>query len=355
MTGASELEPRRSPFDERAGNERDQVLDGLRAIAVLAVIAGHAVNFRFAAESERYFASFRHLFGSAAVTGVEIFFLISGYVITRLLLREIQRSGSISFKGFYFRRTMRIFPPFGIYLLTIVVLSQSGYIDTKPADILSAALFTCNTGLFDCSWFVGHSWSLAVEEQFYLVWPLLLSLTPRRYVLPLLIALAAALIGISALRGEVAFANETSFLYIVIGALTACSLSLQRVIVSHVKSVVWLATAAMFIVASLYAPDDVLRITKPFLLATLVFGAGNVRMVGGLLKTWPFQTVGLCSYSVYLWQELFLAGPNAYLASTPPPLWLLPLVVWLSWRYVEKWGIASGRALSRRQTVLSEA
>jgi peptidoglycan/LPS O-acetylase OafA/YrhL len=343
-----------SPFDERSGSPRDEVLDGWRAIAVLAVIAGHAINFRLAAVADAAFAPLHQMSGSAAVTGVQIFFLISGYVITRLLAQELRTVGWIELRAFYLRRATRILPPFGVYLLMVLILSYAGYIDTKPKEVAAAGMFACNTGIFECSWFVGHSWSLAVEEQFYLLWPMLLIMIRPRWVMPFLALAIIAFVAISFQRVGFPFANETSFLFIVIGSLTALSFGLQRAIVSYVNTPVWLAAVATFLAATLYASDAAMIILKPLLLMIAVFGAGNSPFVSYLMKSRLLQVIGACSYSLYLWQQLFLAPSTAYMVS-PPSLLLLPIVVWLSREFIEKWGIVAGRALSKRKGAIPMA
>lgn len=340
-----ETEAPRNPFDERAGGPRDKVLDGLRAVAVLAVVAGHGVLFRFGTILDAA-PELRSTAGSIAITGVRVFFLISGYVITRLLLMEYRERGTVSLAKFYTRRITRIIPPFAVYLGTVLLLSQAGYIHLLPGEIAAAGAFVCNTNLHPCTWFVGHSWSLAVEEQFYLFWPLLLTIVTPKRVPALLSAIALALLAVALYRGGGSFNNEISFLFIVIGAFMASHVGLQRLFVAWVSAPVWLAAALAFAAGSLFAPDMAMIVLGPLLLTIFVFGAANFALLAALLKSRPFQIVGACSYSLYLWQQLFLGAPASYFGP-PPPLWGLPIAVWLSWRFIEKPGIALGRAWTR--------
>src|SRR5262249_53079377 len=110
--------------------------------------------------------------------GVCIFFVISGLIITKLALRE-RESGGFSARKFYIRRVLRILPPFYAYLLFVLALTALGAIGQHSAEALEAAAFACNLTVIDCGWFGGHSWSLAYEEQFYLLFPLLLLATGR--------------------------------------------------------------------------------------------------------------------------------------------------------------------------------
>jgi len=336
-----------TPFDRRSGSARDHVLDGLRAVAVLCVIIGHFILFRLASTAPAIPAFTSRAAGSLAVTGVEIFFLISGYVITRLLLRERLRHGRNDLRAFYARRVLRIIPAFYVYLVAIALLSICGYLQTPLTETLSAATFLCNTGL-SCSWFVGHTWSLAVEEQFYLVWPSVFVLIFGQRLLSVIVLVVGGLFLFSLVRGFVPFANNMSFLYIAIGALTATSRKLQSTVVKHVGVTVWMAAAALLLAGILLLPDRLMLIGKPLLLAILVFGAGNVKVARTILELRLFQIIGAASYSLYLWQELFLARADAYRAETPP-VWLLPAVAGLSWWLIERPGIAAGRAYTRRR------
>ena len=114
--------------------------------------------------------------------GVQIFFVISGFLITSLLLREKESTGSISLKLFYARRTLRIFPAFYLFFITIAVLSYLRLIELPRYDLLHAATYTMNYS-GNGTWWMGHLWSLSVEEQFYFVWPSLMFLIGTRNAL----------------------------------------------------------------------------------------------------------------------------------------------------------------------------
>lgn len=336
-----------SPFDIRAGAGRDSVLDGLRAVAVLSVIAGHFVLFRLASTVSSLPAFATRVASSLAVTGVEIFFLISGYVIARLLRAERVENGKLDLRAFYARRVLRIIPPFYVYLTVVSLLTLAGYISTPSTEIAGSAAFLCNTGM-PCSWFVGHSWSLAVEEQFYLVWPSIFAALAFPRIVPFLVAVTLGLFAFSFLRGFVPFANNMSFLYIALGALMACSSRLQAWIVVNVSTGRWLAAAFALLVGILLLPDRLMLLGKPMLLTVLVFGTANVPVASSLLKLPAIQLIGKVSYSLYLWQELFVGRLDAYRWAAPPVL-LLPVAAYLSWRFVERPGIAAGRAYTRQR------
>jgi peptidoglycan/LPS O-acetylase OafA/YrhL len=144
-------------------------LDGLRALSIFLVLALHSLQ-RLEVTTPVSFL-WAGIFNGG--TGVFIFFVISGYLITSLLLREHEKRGSISLRGFYFRRAMRILPPLYVYVGVLLLL---GLVDRLPVfrlDIVSALFFFHDYAL-SRMWPLEHFWSLSIEEQFYLIWPLLL-------------------------------------------------------------------------------------------------------------------------------------------------------------------------------------
>lgn len=149
-------------------------LDGLRALSILLVVFAHAAGTPgFPALSLDEARALGHF-------GVRIFFVISGYLITRLLVEEHAASGTISLPRFYFRRTFRLFPPLYVLVGAVSVLVMVRATALHRGDVVHALTYTMNYHS-DRGWDLGHLWSLAVEEQFYLLWPaMVLLLGPRR-------------------------------------------------------------------------------------------------------------------------------------------------------------------------------
>jgi peptidoglycan/LPS O-acetylase OafA/YrhL len=171
-------------------------LDGIRACAVMLVFVAHAgLKGRVPGEF-----------------GVTVFFFLSGYLITTLLRVEHEQSGAISFRAFYLRRVLRIFPPFYLALAAATVLWLVGALGSLPAErpafrldgLLAQAFFLTNYYIVQFGWWIGHAqgtwifWSLAVEEHFYLAFPLvyllLLRFVPARRRQALVLAGLCALV-----------------------------------------------------------------------------------------------------------------------------------------------------------------
>jgi peptidoglycan/LPS O-acetylase OafA/YrhL len=151
-------------------NARVASLDGLRAVAILMVVFAHlAGTAGLPTWVSQLFPTF------LGRLGVRVFFVISGFLITRLLLIEHRQYGSIRLGAFYFRRTFRILVPYYTFLTVVYFASRLGWVELAPGDLEYAVAYLTNYHP-NGAWALGHSWSLAVEEQFYLLWPALLVL-----------------------------------------------------------------------------------------------------------------------------------------------------------------------------------
>ena len=178
-------------------------LDGWRAIAILAVIFDHDVIHTLGPLSTRPL----YEYGSH---GVDVFFAISGILICSRLLDEESVFGRIHLKDFYIRRAFRILPPALMYLAVICLLAALALITVGWHEVIASIFFIRNyprLAGFNGSpdhWYTSHFWSLALEEQFYLLLPAVLVLTARRYRASLLavLALLVAIHRIFALHGR---------------------------------------------------------------------------------------------------------------------------------------------------------
>lgn len=345
-------------------SDRDNLLDGWRGIAVLAVLFGHAVHFRFgrlfpqktvrevleqsaASPFELVSYAVNRLAWAASTSGVYVFFAISGYIITLLLIREQQRHGAISIKAFYIRRAFRILPAFICYVAACCVLRQIGEIQFATSELYAVFTFTANLDFWNVGWFFTHIWSLSVEEQFYIVWPISVSLLPERARTPILIGLSV-LFGALTIAG-IPVKHVVSFHCIALGSLYACNMKFRELIGR-------LSGWSGFVIASLYIimqPNlmslavfyRAMQAMLPLVIVYLVFSSRDLIPLKSFLESKPLRSIGLVSYSLYLWQQLFLAFPDSYLLWVPS-LWLLPLVAVLSYRVVEVPCIRMGRSFA---------
>lgn len=185
-------------------------LNGIRSVACLMVFAAHGWDYLNNRSSMHPAESwiYQHFINGLGTTGVCLFFVLSGFLITRLLIHEKEQTGSISLKQFYLRRVLRIWPVFfvvtaaGFFVVPLLTgtFSSSATAQHLPWYLFFAnnfdRLFTGFTGFGNDS--LGVLWSIAVEEQFYLLWPLVVLLVNRKWF-PLVPLLAVA--------GSVVFRN----------------------------------------------------------------------------------------------------------------------------------------------------
>lgn len=307
--------------------QRNRAIDGWRGIAASCVVFAHAVSYRYAGVDSIVWRYFQRLAGPTAELGVQIFFVISGFIITSLLLREEAGSSRINIPAFYLRRTLRIMPPLFTYLAVIVGLRSMGAIALPWQSLAGAMSFTCNTGLTDCAWWTAHTWSLAVEEQFYLIWPMLLVLVPARMRVALLTTVLIVLSVGSAIREPVFHSNLTSFACIAAGALYACSALFRRRLIKTARWPIWIVVMGLLLLGPLLSINKLIAVMLPILVIYAIFAGNALTSIRKVLESRPLQLLGAGSYSLYLWQQLFLASSPLYLSGIPSVLLLAPVVI----------------------------
>jgi peptidoglycan/LPS O-acetylase OafA/YrhL len=330
---------------------RRPALDGLRGLAIAAVVCMHA---------------FRYPRGGAS--GVDLFFVLSGYLITAILLREHDTRGAVSIRAFYRRRARRILPALLTMLsvISIVLLGSSldGRNVTKPALGIAAAL-TFSTNFVLGLAHTGTSyllplWSLAVEEQFYLVWPLLLVFLLRGHrgwmvgALVLLIGASTTariiLPQLGASEPRIDYLPDTRAVGIPIGCL--CAVLLASPASQHVRRAVrWLVPLAVLIIAletafiSGTAPLWLTLFTMS--VAVLIVRTHDEGSWTARALAWkPLSGLGLVSYSLYLWHMPILVGLGLVGRGIEGELVGVALAVGaavLSYRFVERRFLAVGR------------
>ena len=330
-------------------------LDSLRAVSILLVVVGPMANGSGWPDN-----AFRTVFGNAAL-GVNVFFVISGFLITTLLLREFSATGGINLRQFYIRRAFRILPPYYFYLAVIAILGAVGVFSLPLNALTSASFFLWNYWPVSGSWYFEHLWSLAVEEQFYLIWPLLLvwalNCGNRRLaggialgviLLSPLIRVGTYYLAPESLRTHVYYMFHSRADSLMFGAL--CALAINSPGFEKVYQVaakyVWVA-ALFALVASplltssfggayLYLVGYTLEGSAIAL--TLVWVIRNPESsVGRLLNSRVAVQIGVMSYSIYLWQTLFLDAANrSFTGVFPLSILLIALCASLSYYMVER-------------------
>jgi len=337
-------------------------LDGWRAVSVSLVVLYHIAWY----QHRNLFSSYRglsHILYYCGALGVKTFFVISGFVICRLLIAEEMEYGSVSLKGFYCRRIFRILPPLYLYLATISALLAFGLVREHWTAIRDAGVFLYDLNISRPSWLVGHTWSLAVEEQFYLTFPVLWAFVPRpwkgRTVLAIFTMCAMWNLPIVHTGWEPMLWSDATqgFACISCGVAIATFERGIRRLASRVPAVIVGVTAIVLLIHPAGSGAWISGLYEGFVVPPAVglvlsFSLERGIMLRRLLCSGPFQALGITSYGIYLWQQLFTA-PSQYFAGPgriiPYLLPLLCVVVPLSYFKIERPLMRYGRSLSQRR------
>lgn len=337
------------------------VLDGLRAVSIGLVLLGHASDTQ---NFPRHHLS--AWIGDYANLGVIVFFVISGYLITRLLMEEHERFHSISLRLFYGRRFLRLAPALLSFLAAMTAVHWLGWITLGPADFWSAFTYTVNFRSHP-SWFIGHLWSLSVEEQFYVLWPAVLVLAGIPRSIPvavgvLLMSPAARLWAIEThVPGAIFPCVADSLAAGCLLALIGDRLLSRQWYAKLITSPWFLPAAGIAILFANYSRYyflgmlfgvSVINIVVAVLVQSVVTAQPRV---AALLSTPPLVATGILSYSLYLWQQPFLNSHSpSVLCAFPQNIVLALCAASLSYVGVER-PLNALRKKLRRVSIASPA
>ena len=327
-------------------------IDGLRAIAVLSVIINHV----------------RHAWLPGGFVGVDIFFVISGYLITSIIYREMGKQ-EFTFARFYTRRIKRILPVFFVVLFAVltvgIVMMVAPDLKHLAKSARYATFFASNfflsqaTGYFDPNALetpLLHTWSLAIEEQYYLLWPWMLILFTRlekRWLLPISTLLCVVSFGLASYWVSqpgrwptLAFYHiPTRFGELLIGSILALHPTTPRY--PQLASIAGtLLLLASFLFINDASPFPGYNALWPCLGAALLIYAGSgtkTTIAGKFLQSKPVVFIGLLSYSLYLWHWPILSFMRYYTMEERLEMpWIISaagltaLLSWLSWKFIEQ-------------------
>ncbi len=314
-------------------------MDGLRAISILGVLAFHGVNFLHCA------------FGRGGWLGVDIFFVISGFLISRLAFAEIERTGSFNVKRFFTSRLLRISPAVWVMLAFCAIFNPFNTVESVNRTAIAIAALNLTDYDLALQWgnsgksLVAVCWSLAIEEKFYLLFPFLM-LFYKRFRTPAiivaLIVIAEAwkgyLIGSGVEWVRITAAFDTRFDEILFGCLGASILAQAQcqsarqpakqyvvramAVLAHPLTTTLIAIAAWYLLRHFMHPTELITTAQKQLywlffvpvFASLISlllmsfalaqSSGRVSWLAKLLSVPPMLAVGKLSYSIYLWHSV---------------------------------------------------
>lgn len=317
-------------------NKRIKSLDGMRAVAVMMVVFFHMSYTKTIPVWD--FIIFK------GITGVIIFFVISGYLITTLLLNEEEKTGKISLRKFYVKRFFRIVPAFIFYIAVISIISRWGLIkDFNPGEIIYAALFMGSVFPGHIGWPLGHSWSLSVEALFYLFWPfVLLMLKSRKYRS----IFALVIIFMVILYRPICYhqhGSTFSLFYNADALMTGCLLALnQNKLGKYLKAtgmkkyILWALLICTLMLNTCVAFGKMGIITVPLgpimlscFTACIIYYYSICEIDGpvfSFLNSKIVNYLGIISYSIYVWQQVFMQSGSAYYCWRGFPVNLIAII-----------------------------
>ncbi len=325
-------------------------IDGLRAIAVLAVVVFHA------------FPSLAH----GGFVGVDIFFVISGYLISKHIWEELG-TGTFSIRTFYARRVRRIFPALSVVLLACMAMGwliltpgeyeQLGKHIVAGAAFMSNIIFWKESGYFDNAAETKpllHLWSLGIEEQFYIVWPLFLAFFwryTRHFGWALLAVLAVSLsYSVVVVRHDAVadfYSPLTQFWELALGAGLAYMAALKPAISVASRSFIsfiglGLILGAVFTMDPGYAFPGAWALLPTLGAACLIYAGADAGLNRQVLSHRLLVWVGLISYPLYLWHWPLLSFARIMESGRPAVevrLWLVAasfVLAWLTYKFLER-------------------
>jgi len=292
-------------------------LDGLRAISIVMVIIAHIFT-----DSAMFLGKM----------GVNIFFVISGFLITTLLLKEKITNDRISLKNFYIRRAFRIMPVVYLFLIVLIFLNIIYHLGITRTSFITSFLFIKNSP-FHKEWYTVHLWTLGIEEQFYLVFPFLITVLPLRIYKRLLILLIFILPPCSwsyitktdlhvfhfipfshFALGVIVHLFGQGTVLILIGSLSSVLFLTRHKIINRIYTKAnSIASLVLFLAAMLSCmpvfPWYLANISEVFfgicIAIAILLNLKERSFFGRLLNSVLFKKLGILSFSLYVWQQLF--------------------------------------------------
>ncbi|MEO5892883.1 MAG: acyltransferase [Ferruginibacter sp.] len=340
--------------------------DGVRGVSIILVILNHLGLYMYLPMTFFFQKRVWPLF--SGLTGVQIFFGLSGFLITTVLQKELRRTNSINFKNFYIKRSLRLFPALLIFYSLIAFCMKMGWIPIDKTGILFALFYVYNfIPQYYYSGQLGHLWSLAVEEQFYFLLPLLL-LFVRKFImliLTFLIVIAVCFVFYFVLPniylGTYPYGNYLDKFFLIdrwfvpacapimIGSMAATIImekdQFQKLFNIQNRSKVFCVCLVLYL-SPLYFPNILLASASIFqsasytlLLCFIYFNQSSL-----LVKVLSFKSlayIGKISYGLYIYQGFFLrTGPSLQSAmkvqAFPMNLLLAIVVAIVSYEFIEK-------------------
>ena len=333
-------------------------INGLRAISIFLVIIHH-LSFQ-----EHLFSEISKVKWILPLTsfiqdghlGVNIFFVISGFLITSLMLNEETSTNTISLRNFYIRRTLRIFPAYFLLLFVYFILQLFHIVNISNMSWVTAITYTKYLN-WKLDWVTAHLWSLSIEEHFYLFWPLIFIYASKfRKKIVVGLILMVPIIRVALFFQPLNWIDELLIFTRIDSIATGCLFALYKdeilkKIQKNWKKVFYFSVITIFCLTILriimikinfdfiFIPlgtthGTIANFAIGFLMMYSIFGPRNIWFKFLNLKV--INYIGLLSYSIYLWQQIFISGDNNFGTTSPENLLFILIIAMSSYHLIEK-------------------
>ncbi len=343
-------------------NFRIKNLDGIRAYSVIIVVINHLIlNNKITLNIDNHFIESFVMFILDGQFGVSIFFVLSGFLINTLLIREERKKKYINVKNFYYRRALRIIPPFLLLLLFYLILDIFSYVEISHDSWLTMITYTkwLNWKLDQIT---AHTWSLGIEQFFYLFWPIIfilfkknrIKITISLIVIPTIFRIYNFIYPESCI-----LLNELSLFIRVDSILIGCLLALKferinEVIINNKKTMFFLLIALVIIVTWIPLLQCNLKIINQLskFLGAVIFSHSGfaVNLIILIFITLTIDSknklfildnifvnyIAKISYGLYLWQQFFTCSSNSWYSNLWISIFFIILIPTISYFLLEK-------------------
>jgi len=337
-------------------------LDGMRAISIILVLIYHGSWFYLGPESPEHNPYIWHNFLKQGITGVYIFFSISGFLITSRILQEIKVYGNFSGKNFYVKRFFRIFPPFYFFLSILIILKWTSVININWKDIISSATFTRIYFGDTLSWFTAHIWSLCIEEHFYIVLSLFFLFFKLKNIKWITLLSTFVLFAISKWlfmhKGQFESSNIREYFKVFEGMVYMFPAVFFAFITFEKKNLgfrPWHTSILLLLISvCIFIPFSGKTYILPWLISLGVIAScyHPPKFLSSFLSNKILAYIGKISYSLYLWQQLFFTPFNQDTVISTLPFFFKVVLTFgfavFSYKYIEFYFIKMGKKFSDR-------
>jgi peptidoglycan/LPS O-acetylase OafA/YrhL len=336
-------------------------INGLRAISILIVIIYHIAlsNPSFELGHVNYIVNNLYDFITDGQLGVNIFFVISGFLITSILLWEENETNDISLKNFYIKRFLRILPAYYFLLFVYFILQEFKFITISPVSWITSLTFTKYFN-WNKDWVTAHAWTLSIEENFYLIWPLIfLMKTQLRKWFCLFLIIAVPLVRIVIYNHPISWIDELSIFTRIDAIATGCLFALykDKIILKlskHWKKYFYSAVILLIFLNDIPYQLNDLGLSKlniffiPFglthgTIANFIIGIILFYSIFGPKGIWfkflnhkILNFIGLISFSLYLWQQILVEESTVWVTQFPQNIIFIFITAICSYYFIEK-------------------